>query len=99
MTPGVDLRADGAKRLVKRFPSAYTMSVHKTRLGARPPRKRSAPVAGKRIRNDETPPKAGFRVFGIPEHRIREGASGLFRGVHWARAEVARHNIVRDQHA
>ena len=38
--------------------------VYKNRLGARPPRKRSAPVAGKRIRNDETPPQAGFRVSG-----------------------------------
>lgn len=41
------------------------MRVHKNRLGARPPRKRSAPVAGKRIRNDETPPQAGFRISGV----------------------------------
>jgi len=41
-----------------------SVQVHKNRLGARPPRKRSVPVAGKRIRNDETPPQAGFRILG-----------------------------------
>lgn len=39
-------------------------SVHKSRLGARPPRKRSAPVADKWIRTDETPLSAGFRISG-----------------------------------
>jgi hypothetical protein len=53
-----------ARRLVKRGYWPYTYCVHKNRLGARPPRKRSAPVAGKRIRNDETPPQAGFRILG-----------------------------------
>ena len=38
--------------------------VYKSRLGARPPRKRSAPVAGKWIRTDETPLLAGFRMCG-----------------------------------
>jgi hypothetical protein len=38
--------------------------VYKSRLGARPPRKRSAPVAGKWIRTDETPLLAGFRIWG-----------------------------------
>lgn len=34
----------------------------KAGFGARPPRRRSAPVEGKRIRTDETPLLAGFRI-------------------------------------
>jgi len=41
--------------------------VYKSRLGTRPPRKRSAPVAGKWIRTDEAPLLAGFRMCGAEE--------------------------------
>jgi hypothetical protein len=67
--------------LLWEVPSPKLLLVHKNRLGARPPRKRSAPVAGKRIRNDETPPKARFRVFGVRGRSLTEGAWGSFRAV------------------
>jgi hypothetical protein len=47
------------------WPLEFFLEVHKSRLGARPPRKRSAPVAGKWTRTDETPLQAGFRVLGL----------------------------------
>jgi hypothetical protein len=65
-----------ARRLVKRLAHSYNSRVHKNRLGARPPRKRSAPVAGKRIRNDETPPQAGFRASGARKPGFQGGTWG-----------------------
>lgn len=53
--------------------------VYKSRLGARPPRKRPAPVAGKWIRTDETPLFAGF-AFPGPDQGGGRGA--VPQGVH-----------------
>ena len=74
-------RRKGWDDLLREVPRPTLFLVHKNRLGARPPRKRSAPVAGKWIRNDETPPKAGFRVFGVRGRSLTVGAWGSFRAV------------------
>ena len=75
-------------RLVKHWEGPYTASVHKSRLGARPPRKRSAPVAGKWIRTDETPLLAGFRISGRTGASWRRSGSGSPERVAEQRMEV-----------